>query len=35
MINREATNTYFLVFDLTWLGLKTIIYHTRGSHANY
>jgi hypothetical protein len=31
---REATNTNFIVFGLIQLGLKPMIYHTPGEHAN-
>jgi hypothetical protein len=30
-----ATNTNFIVFGLTRLGLEPTIYHTRGKHANH
>jgi hypothetical protein len=33
--SREATNTNFIVFDLTRLWLELTIYHTRGEHANH
>jgi hypothetical protein len=33
MLSREATNTYFKVFDFTRLGLKPTIYLTRDEHA--
>ena len=35
MHSREATNTNFIDFGLTWLGLEPMIYHTRGEHANH
>jgi hypothetical protein len=35
MLSEEATNTNFLVFDLTRPGLKSTIYHTRGEHTNH
>jgi hypothetical protein len=35
MFSEEATNTNFIVFGLTRLGLDPTIYHTRGEHANY
>ena len=31
----EATNTNFIVFGLTQRGIETMIYHTRGNHANH
>jgi hypothetical protein len=31
----EATNTNFIVFGLTWPGLKLMIYHTGYKHANH
>ena len=35
MLSGEATNTYFIVFGLTWSGLEHTIYHTQGEHANH
>ena len=35
MLSGEATNTNFLVFGLTRLGLEPTIYRTRGKHANH
>ena len=35
MLNGEAANTNFLVFDWTRPGLKPMIYHTRGEHTNH
>ena len=35
MLSEEATNTNFIVFDLTRPGLDPTIYRTRGEHANY
>jgi hypothetical protein len=35
MPNREATNTKFIVFSLTHLGLEPTIYHIRGKDANH
>jgi hypothetical protein len=35
-LSREATNTNFIVFGLTWPGLEPMIYHIRGEqHANH
>jgi len=34
VLSGGATNTNFIVFCLTWSGLKSTIYHTRGEHAN-
>jgi hypothetical protein len=35
LLSGEATNTNFIVFDLTQPGLEPIIYSTLGEHANY
>ena len=35
MLNREKTNTNFIVFGLTYSGLEPMIYHSRGEHANH
>jgi hypothetical protein len=35
ILSGEATNTNFIVFDLTQLGLEPMIYRTRGKHANH
>jgi hypothetical protein len=35
MLSGEATNTNFKVFGLTQQQLKTMIYHTKGEHANH
>jgi hypothetical protein len=35
MLSGEATNTNFIVFGLTQLGLESTIYRTRGEHANH
>ena len=35
MLSGEATNTNFIVFGLTRLGLEPMIYCTRGEHANH
>jgi hypothetical protein len=35
MLGGEATNTNFIVFGLTRLGLEPTIYHTRGKHTNH
>ena len=35
MLSGEATNTNFIVFGLTRLGLEPTIYRTRGEHANH
>jgi hypothetical protein len=35
MLSGEATNTNFKVFGLTQQQLETIIYHTKGEHANH
>jgi hypothetical protein len=35
MLNGEAKNTNFKVFDLTRLGLEHMIYHNRGELDNY
>jgi hypothetical protein len=34
ILSREATNTNFIVFCLTWSWLEPTINHTRGEHAN-
>jgi hypothetical protein len=34
MLGGEATNTNFIVFGLTRLGLELTIYCTQGEHAN-
>ena len=34
MLRGEATNTNFIIFDLTRSGLERMIYRTRGEHAN-
>ena len=34
VLSREATNTNFIVFGLTWPRLEPTIYCTRGEHAN-
>jgi hypothetical protein len=34
-INEEATNTNFIVFDLTQSGRAPTIYRTRSEHANH
>jgi hypothetical protein len=34
MLSGEATNTNFIVFCLTRLGLEPTIYRTRGKHVN-
>ena len=31
----RSNNTNFIVFGLTWLGLKTTTYRTQGEHANH
>ena len=33
VLSREATNTNFIVFGLTWLGFKPTIYHSKQAHA--
>ena len=35
MLSGEATNTNFMVFGLTRLGLGPTIYRTRDEHANH
>jgi hypothetical protein len=35
MLTGEATNTHFIVFGLTLLGLERTIYRTQGEHANH
>ena len=35
MLRGEATNTNFIVFCLTPLGLESMIYRTRGEHTNH
>ena len=35
VLNGEATNTNFIVFDLTPSGLEFTNYHTLGEHANH
>jgi hypothetical protein len=35
VLSGEATNTNFIVFDLTRPGLEPTIYHTRGEHVNH
>jgi hypothetical protein len=35
MVSGEATNTNFIVFDLTRPGLEPTIYRTRGKYANH
>jgi hypothetical protein len=35
VLSGGATNTNFIVFCLTWSGLKSTIYHTRGEHTNH
>ena len=35
MLRGEATNTKFMVFDLTGSRLELMIYHTRGEHAKH
>jgi hypothetical protein len=35
MQSGEATNTIFIVFDLTQSGLEPTIYRTQGDHANH
>ena len=35
VLSREATNTNFIVFGLTWLGLEPTIHHIRGEHASH
>ena len=35
MLSGEATNTNFIVFDLTQPGLEPMIYHIQGEHAYY
>ena len=34
LLSREATNTNFIVFDLTRPGLECMIYRTQGEHTN-
>ena len=35
VLSEEAINTNFIVFGLTWPGIKPTIYLTRGEHANH
>jgi len=35
MISGEATDTNFIVFGLSRLWLKPMIYHTQGEYANH
>jgi hypothetical protein len=35
MLSEEATNTHFIVFDMTRPGLESMIYRTRGEHAKH
>jgi hypothetical protein len=35
MLSGDATNINFIVFGLTLMGLKPMIYHTLGEHANH
>ena len=35
MLNGKAANTNFIVFDLTWQGLDSTNYCTRGEHASW
>jgi hypothetical protein len=35
MFSGEATNTYFIVFDLTKSGVEPTIYRTQGDHPNH
>ena len=35
MLSGEATNTNFIIFGLTRLGLEPMIYRTLGEHANH
>jgi hypothetical protein len=35
MLSGEATNTNFIVIGLTWPGLESTIYRSRGKHANH
>jgi len=35
MLSRETTNTNLIVFGLTRLGLKPMIYCTLGEHTNH
>jgi hypothetical protein len=35
MLSEEATNTNFIVFGLTGLGLEPMIYCTLGEEANH
>ena len=35
MLRGEATNTNFMVFDLTGSRLELMIYHTRDEHAKH
>jgi hypothetical protein len=35
VLSGEATNTNFIIFGLTRLGLNPTIYRTRGEHANH
>jgi hypothetical protein len=35
MLSVEATNTNFIVFGFTQLGLEPTIYYPRGEHANH
>ena len=35
LFSREAANTNFIFYGLTWLGLKPLIYLIRGEHDNH
>ena len=35
MLSEETTNTNFLVFDLTPIGLEPTNYHNRGEHVDH
>ena len=35
VLGEETTNTKFIVFGLTHMGLEHTIYHTRGEHTNH
>ena len=35
VLSGETANTNFIVFDLTWPGLKPTIYRNHGRHANH
>ena len=35
MFSGDTTNTNFIVFGLTGLGLETMLFHIRDEHANY